>query len=64
MVHIVSPGGIKLTTVCFIVKLLETSFIVYVDRQLEILTFLIASSIRPRLDVAQSIPPKLSDSCT
>ena len=36
MAHKASLGGIELTAVWFTVKLLETSFIVYVDRQLEI----------------------------
>ena len=42
MVNMANLGGIDLTTVRFIVKLLGTSFIVYADRQLDISTFLIA----------------------
>ena len=56
MVNMASLRGIELTTIFwFIVKLLRTSFIVYVDRQLEISTFLISSSIKPRSDIARSI---------
>ena len=42
MVNMANLGGIELTVVRFIVKLLGTSFIAFVDRQLEISTFFIA----------------------
>ena len=42
MVNMVNLGGIELTPVQLIMKLLGTSFIVYADRQLDISTFLIA----------------------
>ena len=62
MVHTVSLGGTELTAIWFIVKFLGTSFIVNVDRQLEISTFIVTSSLGQT--VVQSIHIILSDHCT
>ena len=46
MVNTANFGGTELTAVRFIMKLLGTSFIIYADRQLDILTFLIVKIVR------------------
>ena len=56
MVNMANLGGIELTPVWFIVKLLGTSFIVYAARQLGISTFLIAKEHKA---IARSIAHKI-----
>ena len=61
LVNMASLGGIELTPVQLIMKLLGTSFIVYAARQL---TFLIAKEHKAIARSIAQLHTKLSDSCT